>query len=225
RFQAQAQLLRGLEVGQEYADQVADLLNFVDGEYVTADGVELHAVPGERGDFEVWILGSSGGESANLAGTLGLPFAANYHVAPERVIEAVDAYRAAFKPSDRLSDPYVAISADVVVAEDDDQARRLASGYAPWVRSIRSGVGAIRYPSPEEAARLEWTEVDQELVADRTLTQFVGSPPTVAARLEQLAEATGADELIITTITHQHSDRVNSYRLLADHWNTTEGAL
>ena len=219
RFRAQQRLLGSLEVGHEYADQVGDLLELVAGEYVDPDGVALHAIPGEGAGFEIWILGSSGGESAQLAGTRGLPFAANYHVAPERVLEAVDGYRAAFKPSDRLAEPYVAISADVVVAEDDATARRLAAGYPHWVRSIRSGEGAIRYPSPEESDRLPWSEADQELVADRTLTQFVGSPATVTARLHQLADATGADELIITTITHRHADRVTSYRLLAEHWN------
>jgi len=41
-------------------------------------------------------------------------------------------------------------------------------------------------------------------------TQFTGSPGQVADQLEQLHEATGADELIITTITHDHADRVRS---------------
>ena len=37
--------------------------------------------------------------------------------------------------------------------------------------------------------------------------------------LERFArDATGADELIITTITHQHADRVRSYELLAEEW-------
>jgi len=219
RFQAQAKLLRNLEVGQEYADQVADILSFIDGEYQTEDGTAFHAIPGEGAQLEVWILGSSGGESAHLAGTRGLPFAANYHVAPERVLEAVDGYRSAFKPSDRLTEPYVAVSADVVVAPTDEQAQRLAAGYAPWVRSIRTAQGAIKFPSPEESDQLTWTDEDRELVTDRTITQFVGSPTTVTARLEQLQEATGADELIITTITHEHPDRVRSYRLLAEHWN------
>lgn len=219
RLQAQAELLRDLEVGQEYADQVADILAFLDGEFVSEDGTPFHAVPGEGAELDVWILGSSGGESAHLAGTLGLPFAANYHVAPGRAVEAVDSYRSEFKPSDRLAEPYVAVSADVVVAPTDDEARRLAAGYAAWVRSILTGQSAIRFPSPEEADALSWTDDERALVADRTRTQFVGSPATVAARLDQLQEATGADELIITTITHRHADRVRSYRLLAEHWN------
>jgi alkanesulfonate monooxygenase SsuD/methylene tetrahydromethanopterin reductase-like flavin-dependent oxidoreductase (luciferase family) len=40
----------------------------------------------------------------------------------------------------------------------------------------------------------------------------------VADQLERLRDATEADELIITTITHDHADRVRSYQLLADEW-------
>jgi alkanesulfonate monooxygenase SsuD/methylene tetrahydromethanopterin reductase-like flavin-dependent oxidoreductase (luciferase family) len=56
------------------------------------------------------------------------------------------------------------------------------------------------------------------LVADRVDTQFVGTPGQVADKLEQLRDATETDELIITTITHDHADRVRSYRLLAAEW-------
>jgi alkanesulfonate monooxygenase SsuD/methylene tetrahydromethanopterin reductase-like flavin-dependent oxidoreductase (luciferase family) len=130
----------------------------------------------------------------------------------------VEAYRRAFRPSARLAAPLVLVSADVVVAPDDESARRLASGYAPWVRSIRSGEGAIPYPTPEEAARHPWSAEDRALVADRVDTQFVGSPETVVERLRVLRDATGADELLITTITHGHQDRVRSYELLARAW-------
>ena len=53
---------------------------------------------------------------------------------------------------------------------------------------------------------------------DRIDTQLVGSPSTVADKLEVLRDATGADELAITTITHRHADRVRSYELLAEEW-------
>jgi luciferase family oxidoreductase group 1 len=202
----------------DYGEQVDDLLALVSGTYRSEDGHEAHAVPGEGADVEVWILGSSGGQSARVAGSHGLRFAANYHVSPSNVLEAVTAYRAAFRPSEHLARPYVAVSADVVVAEDDTTARELASGYGAWVRSIRLGQGAIPFPSPAEAAELDWTTEERALVADRVDTQFTGSPRTVAAKLRELQEATGADELAITTITHQHADRVRSYELLAAEW-------
>jgi alkanesulfonate monooxygenase SsuD/methylene tetrahydromethanopterin reductase-like flavin-dependent oxidoreductase (luciferase family) len=155
----------------------------------------------------------------------GLRFAANYHISPSTVLEAAAAYRAAFVPSADLDRPYVSVSADVVVGPDEESAQELAAGFAPWVLSIRRGEGAIAFPSPEEAAVHQWTAEDRALVADRVDTQFVGSPATVAARLRQLQEATDADELMITTITHDHADRVRSYQLLAAEWLGIERAM
>ena len=117
-----------------------------------------------------------------------------------------------------LERPYVAVSADVVVAPDDETARYLAAGYAHWVRSIRCGEGAIPFPAPEEAAHHPWTPEDEALVHDRVASQFVGSPATVVQGLERLQEAARADEIIVTTITHSHHDRVRSFALLAHEW-------
>ncbi|MFE4253468.1 LLM class flavin-dependent oxidoreductase [Streptomyces sp. NPDC056910] len=203
---------------QDYGEQMDDILELLAGTYRSADGVEAHVVPGEGADVEIWILGSSGGESAEVAGRNGLRFAANYHVSPGTVLEAAEGYRAAFQPSDVLDEPYVSVSADVVVAEDDETARELATGYGLWVRSIRAAEGAIQFPTPDEARAHAWSDADRALVQDRLDTQFVGSPARVADQLEQLQEATGADELLITTITHGHADRVRSYELLAEEW-------
>ena len=218
RFALQTALLQlpGAQ-SQNYTEQVDDILALIADTY-SADGEEAHVVPGGGADLQVWILGSSGGESAAVAGRRGLRFAANYHVAPATVLEATDAYRAAFKPSAELDRPYVAVSADVVVADDEATARDLATGYGLWVRSIRTGEGAIPFPTPDEARRHTWTDADRELVADRVETQFVGSASQVADQLERLRDATEADELIITTITHDHQNRLRSYQLLADEW-------
>jgi alkanesulfonate monooxygenase SsuD/methylene tetrahydromethanopterin reductase-like flavin-dependent oxidoreductase (luciferase family) len=204
---------------QDYTEQVGDILALLGGTYKSAEGAEAHVVPGEGAEVQVWILGSSGGESAEVAGANGLRFAANYHVSPATVIEAVEGYRAAFRPSADLDHPYVSVSADVVVAGDDAAARELAAGYGPWVRSIRSGEGAIQFPTPAQAREHAWTDADRALVADRVDTQFVGSPGQVADQLERLRDATDADEVIVTTITHDHADRVRSCQLLAREWD------
>ena len=125
----------------------------------------------------------------------------------------------AFKPSAELGRPYVSVSADVVVADTEAAARELAAGYGLWVRSIRTAERAIPFPTPEQARRHQWTDADRDLVADRIDTQFVGTSGQVADKLEQLRDATEADELIITTITHDHADRVRSYELLAEEWS------
>jgi alkanesulfonate monooxygenase SsuD/methylene tetrahydromethanopterin reductase-like flavin-dependent oxidoreductase (luciferase family) len=204
---------------QNYTEQVGDVLALIAGTYRSADGEEAHVVPGEGAALQIWILGSSGGESAEVAGQRGLRFAANYHVSPGTVLEAVEGYRAAFNDSGELSRPYVSVSADVVVADTEDQARELATGYGLWVRSIRTAEGAIQFPTPDQARRHQWTDADRALVADRVDTQFAGTPRQVADQLERLRDATGADELIITTVTHGHDDRVRSYQLLAGEWD------
>ncbi|HEY0537038.1 MAG TPA: LLM class flavin-dependent oxidoreductase [Actinoallomurus sp.] len=203
----------------DFADQVDEITALLAGTYRSPEGHEAHVVPGEGAEPQVWILGSSGGQSAQVAGERGLPFAANYHVSPATVLEAVNAYREAFKPSATLAEPYVLVSADVVVARDDETARRLASPYGLWVRSIRTGRGAIPFPTPEQAAAHDWSEEDRALVADRVDTQFAGSPSTVAESLRVLRRVTSADELLVTTITHDHADRVRSFQLLAEEWN------
>jgi luciferase family oxidoreductase group 1 len=203
---------------QNYTEQVNDVLALIAVTYRSPEGEQAHVVPGEGAALQVWILGSSGGESAEVAGDLGLRFAANYHVSPATVLEAADGYRAAFRPSAVLARPYVSVSADVVVAGTEAEARELATGYGLWVRSVRTAEGAIQFPTPEQARRHVWSDADRELVADRIDTQFVGTPRQVADQLERLRDATEADELIITTITHDHADRVRSYQLLAEEW-------
>ncbi|MBR7833847.1 LLM class flavin-dependent oxidoreductase [Actinospica durhamensis] len=206
---------------EDYGEQIDTILALLRGTYRNADGVEGHVIPGEGAALQLWILGSSGGESASVAGRNGLRFAANYHVSPSTVLEAVEGYRAAFKAAEHaegVAEPHVSVSADVVVAPTEEKARELAHGYGPWVRSIRTAEGAIAYPTPEQARAYPWSEADQALVGDRLETRFVGTAKAVADQLEILREATGADELIVTTITHEHADRVRSFELLAEEW-------
>ena len=202
----------------DFADQLADIEAMLEGTY-TVNGHELHAVPGEHTQLTPWIFGSTRGQSAEVAGARGLPFVASYHITPGTALDAITAYRNAFRPSARLSEPYVVVSADVVVAEDSATARHLASGYGRWVYSIRSGHGAVPYPDPDFCEPL--TEDQQALVADRTATQFVGNPDEVADRLELLGRVTGADELVITSVTHRHVDRLRSHELIAKRWGLT----
>lgn len=183
----------------------------------TRDGAVVEAPPATGAPVELWIHGSTGGESARVAGALGLPYGANYHTSPGTVLASVEAYREAFRPG-VLDAPHVIVSADVVVGRTADEASELALGYGQWVWSIRSGVGAIAYPTPDEARARPLDDEAAAAVADRLATRFVGDASHVADRLETLRRVTGADELLVTTITHDHAARVRSYELLAAEW-------
>ncbi|WP_204080688.1 LLM class flavin-dependent oxidoreductase [Mycobacterium riyadhense] len=216
RVQATMAILQQPEaVAPEFAEQVGDIVAMLSGTY-QVDGFDVHAVPGEGAGLRPWIFGSSKGPSAQLAGALGLPFVASYHITPATALEAIDAYRDAFVPSAALQRPYVVVSADIVVADDTDTARHLASTYGHWVYSIRAGDGAIPYPDPDDSVPL--TDQQQAVVKDRTETQFVGNPDEVAERLQALQRAAGADELVITSVTHRQQDRLRSHELIAKRW-------
>ncbi len=206
-------------VAPDFTDQVGDIMAMLAGTY-EVDGFDVHAVPGEGAALTPWIFGSSKGRSARVAGALGLPFVASYHITPSTALEAVDAYRAAFVPSAALPRPYVVLSADVVVADDSATAKHLASSYGQWVYSIRAGGGAIPYPDPDDCTAL--TDEQLAVVIDRIATQFVGNPDEVAERLETLQRATGADELVVTSVTHRQEDRLRSHELIAKRWGLTE---
>lgn len=99
----------------------------------------------------------------------------------------------------------------------------LAEPFADWVLSIRRGErGAMAYPSPSAATA--WTDrpdAERALVADRVDTRIVGYPATVVERLDTLARVTGADELLITTATHDPAESRRSFELLAEAWGIT----
>jgi alkanesulfonate monooxygenase SsuD/methylene tetrahydromethanopterin reductase-like flavin-dependent oxidoreductase (luciferase family) len=206
------------EPAPDYAEQIGDVLALIEGRYPGPGGEPLCAQPAHGADLQVWLLGSSPGQSARTAGAAGLPFAASYHIQPSFVLETVAAYREAFRPSRWGRRPRVMVSADVVVADDDETARELAEPYGQWVLDIKAGRGARPFATPAQARARDWTDVERAGVRDRLATQFVGSPATVAAKLRTLVEATGADELLVTTVTTEHADRVRSHELLAKQW-------
>jgi alkanesulfonate monooxygenase SsuD/methylene tetrahydromethanopterin reductase-like flavin-dependent oxidoreductase (luciferase family) len=205
-------------VPPDFAEQVGDILALLDGSH-TVDGYPVHAVPGEGSGLTPWIFGSSKGQSAEVAGARGLPFVASYHITPSSALDAVDAYRAAFTPSPQLSKPHVVVSADVLVADDSATARHLAAPFGQWVYSIRAQGGAEPYQDPDTVVPL--ADDQRAVVEDRLATQFVGDADEVADKLTALQRVTGADELVVTTATHRHADRLRSFELLAKRWGVT----
>jgi alkanesulfonate monooxygenase SsuD/methylene tetrahydromethanopterin reductase-like flavin-dependent oxidoreductase (luciferase family) len=114
-----------------------------------------------------------------------------------------------------LAEPYVMLGVNVICADRDERAEWLAgSGRLSFVR-LRTGRPG-RLPSPEEAAAHEYTPLEAETVRSWAGSQIVGSPERVRKELLELADRTGTDELMITTMVHSHAERLHSYRLIAD---------
>ncbi|GAA2226223.1 LLM class flavin-dependent oxidoreductase [Promicromonospora sukumoe] len=221
RLLAQQEVIGAQRTPADFREEVELVLDVQRGTYRDRSGAAYTSPPVEGAQLDLWLLASSGGESARVAGELGLPLAANFHVSPATVLDTVAAYREAFRPG-VLEEPYVIVSADVLVAQTLERARVLAEPFADWVLSIRRGErGAIAYPSPSAATA--WTDrpdAERALVADRVDTRIVGDPDTVVERLETLVRVTGADELLVTTATHDPAETRRSFELLAQAWGT-----
>ena len=219
----------------EFPEQLVELIGFLTGAFPEGHPYRaITAVPGLGNCPSLWLLGSSD-YSAQVAGALGWPFSFAHHFAAANTLPAVRAYRDTFRPSAgshisglpagsdtfrpsaALAAPYVMLGVAVVVAETDEKARWLAAPSALAFLRLRSGRPGP-YPSPEEAAEYQFTPTEREFVKSWTGSHVVGSPETVRAGLAELVARTGADELMVTTMTHGFEERLQSYRLLADAW-------
>ncbi|HEY8581824.1 MAG TPA: LLM class flavin-dependent oxidoreductase [Capillimicrobium sp.] len=196
---------------EDLPTQLAELTGYFEGRFN-----RVRAVPGEGNQPAIWLLGSSG-FSAQLAGELGLPFSFAHHFMPQNTLAALDLYRRAFRPSKALEEPYAKIGVAVVCAEDDERARWLASPGGLAFLRLRSGRPGL-FPSPEEAAEAErsWGDSERSFVERWGASHIIGSPATVKAGLEELRDRTRADELMVTTMVHDHADRLRSYELIAE---------
>jgi luciferase family oxidoreductase group 1 len=199
---------------EQFPQHLGELLGFFDGTFSDQHPFRsITAVPGLGYRPEVWLLGSSD-YSAQLAGALGMPFSFAHHFAAAGTLDAVRAYRSAFRPSSRLEAPHLMLGVSVICAETTEEARWLAGPAALAIVRLRSGRRG-RYPTPEEAAEYRFTPLEREIVKAWTASQIVGEPREVRARIEELVERTGADELIVTTMMHGSRERLHSYELLA----------
>jgi luciferase family oxidoreductase group 1 len=199
----------------EFPRQLTDLLGFFTGEWPAGHQyATVRAVPGEGNGPDMWLLGSSG-YSAQVAGMLGLPFAFAHHFMPSNTLPALALYRESFRPSATLDRPHAMVAAAVICAESEERARYLAGPSALSFLRLRQGRPG-QVPTPEEAAAYPYNDLEQAFIADRRSTQYIGSPDAVRSGLEDLVKRTEADELMITTQTHDPADRLRSFQLLAE---------
>ncbi len=177
-------------------------------------GQAIRAVPGAGLDVPVWILGSSL-FGAQLAAALGLPYAFASHFAPAQLMQAIQLYRARFRPSERLEKPYMMVAANVLLADTDDEAKLLATSLQQAFVALRRGrPGPLPPPLPGFAERL--TPPEQAILDDVLACSFIGSKETIRRALASFLERTGADELMIACMVFDHGARRRSFELVAE---------
>jgi luciferase family oxidoreductase group 1 len=195
---------------EAFPQELDDLVGYFTGR---ENRTRITAVPGLGNMPKIWLLGS-GGFSAQLAGTLGLPFSFAHHFSAANTLPALAVYRQNFRPSEYLDKPYAIVSVNTVCADTDERAEYVAGPAMLSYLRILTGRATL-LPSPEEAAQYPYTPQELEMARKRFEGQALGSPETVARQLAELRERTGADELMLTTQVYDIEDRIRSFELIA----------
>lgn len=174
----------------------------------------VHAVPGEGLKVPLWLLGSSD-FSAQLASQLGLPFAFASHFSPAYTQTALQLYREGFRGSESVEAPYAMIGVNVIAADTDEEAKRIATSMQQQQLSLLRGrPGQLRPPVDDIDAVC--TDLERAAMAERNTFTVIGSPDTVRAGIQRLLDATQADEMIISAQIFNHEARLRSYEIVAD---------
>lgn len=106
------------------------------------------------------------------------------------------------------------VGANAIVADDDESARRLfTSAQQSFANILRGRRGKL--PPPIDDIEGYWSTEEKARASAMLSRSFVGSPETVRAGLEEFAEETRADEIIVAGAIHDHAARLRSYELLA----------
>lgn len=209
-----AALAYGNPLGIEYYPaKVKDLVAFVSGRKAFTEAFQqLEATPKASTTPDVWMLGSSL-DSAVYAARFGVAFSFAHFIAPGPTAAAMQRYRRDFQPGAR-SEPYASVGVFAIATEDPEQAdvfRRIRE-----IQRQRRERGFLGPPPTEaEALAHPFDAAALERMRRKRSRQIIGSPSEVKAAIDALAEETGADEVVVLTITPTFADRVRSYELVA----------
>lgn len=176
---------------------------------------------------QTWLLGSSPGGSALAAG-LGIGYCFAAFINPTGAAQALRHYRETFQPRGfGLHQPRAILAVNVTVGETTAEGEHLVSsakGY--YARLMRAGrrAGEVTVPTPEEALQ-EMTDAERgeptTIAGGRWPRFLAGGPADVRAALEQMAEESGADEVMVQDLIADPTARRRSHRLLAEAFELT----
>ena len=205
--------LRGAEA--DFPENVKELRNYFAPRNKQISYVR--AIPGEGLNVPIWLLGSST-YSAQLAAILGLPFAFASHFAPNYLFDALKIYRDRFQPSENLKEPYALACVNVIAADTDEEAKRLATTLYQFFLGVTRGTAKPLQPPVETMDGL-WNEYEKQAVQHQVYYSFVGSKKTVKEELQAFLDKTQVDEIMVVSHIYDHSARLRSYQILSEIWS------
>tara|TARA_S200000501_G_scaffold69014_1_gene60940 strand:- start:9730 stop:10713 length:984 start_codon:yes stop_codon:yes gene_type:complete len=168
----------------------------------------VQALPVTETMPELWLLASSEG-SASVAAHCGLPLSWAHFINGGGA-ETCNLYRKHFRPSLEHSDPLISVGVNVLCADSEEQASEMLESLELWRRD------GLRGPIPKSVDKERHGALN---VLSPSRPMAIGNPESVHEQLLSIANAYQAEELLIVTICHDHEQRKNSYRLVAEQFN------
>ncbi|WNB92850.1 LLM class flavin-dependent oxidoreductase [Bacillus sp. NEB1478] len=199
--------------GDDFPYQLDELRTYLDPT-LSPDNMKVRAIPGEGLNIPIWLLGSSG-FSARLAGQLGLPFAFASHFSPDNTLPALELYRRNFKPSNVLDKPYAMVGVNVVAAETDEEAARLATSLQLQFLNLVRGTPTPLKP-PIDSIEGVWSPYERSAIEQQLRTTIIGKHDTVKEKLQAFLDETQADEMIINGQIYDHEARLRSFEIISE---------
>ena len=193
-----------------YPEDIRELQHYLGAQQ---EGQRVIAIPGANTHIPLWLLGSSL-YSAQLAAKFGLPYSFASHFAPDQLFDAMSIYRSTFQASTQCQKPYVMAGVMAVVADTDEEAKYLFTSVQQQFMNMRQGINRP-FARPVDDLSQICTDADQAMLSHILRYALVGSPQTVADKLNQFIEATEVDELIVSMPIHDINARLKSVRMLA----------
>ncbi|MGW7428079.1 LLM class flavin-dependent oxidoreductase [Streptomyces sp. NPDC054861] len=202
---------RDKEDADRFAAQLEELLGWFTGAQTAHP--QVHARPAEGLRVPPYVLAT--GEGASIAAAAGLPLVIGDLRGRERLLTAIDAYRAAFRPSPWADEPYVVVAGTVAVAGTEEEARRLLVPEA-WSGAYSRTRGAFPPLAPvERIEELAMTEKQRGFFESGLAGHVHGTEEQVREELERAVKESGAQEVLVTTSTYDRRALHDSYRRLA----------
>lgn len=171
----------------------------------------VRAYPAVNKQVPLYILGSST-DSAHVAARRGLPYVFAGHFAPQQMKEAIQIYKELFEPSEVLSEPYVIIGLNVIVADTDEEAEYLASSMAQVMVSITRGKMQPVQPPTDKLDQV-LTPRELEMAKQRINSSMIGSESTVKQKIKDFIDYYGdIDEIMGVSYIFDQQKQHESYQ-------------
>ncbi|WP_256758894.1 LLM class flavin-dependent oxidoreductase [Cohnella sp. WQ 127256] len=164
---------------------------------------------------EIYLLGASH-NSAEIAGSLGLPYVFAQFINNEdaEAIQAFDIYRSYFQTNDGKV-PEAILAVPVIVADTDEEAKRIANDYRIVRIHLKSG-RTITVGSVEHAEEYGRQAEEEYTIEDKQAYVVHGSKSRVRAQLLEAQRKYGVEEFIVISTIRNATQRLRSYELLIE---------